>query len=134
MAVAPRLMLPSFCSVKARPADRPAWISAWSSTRRSRCGRAAAGGVPSACGGAEAMLGDRRELVPAALTHEVALTLGEHDQVGPGLGLGAHAFETPESAISAQASRSSVSSSETSSILAGFCSIDASIRCLRQKA
>src|SRR3954470_11712121 len=47
MAVAPRFILLSFWSVKARPEDRPAWISRWSSTRRSRCGRAAAGGVPS---------------------------------------------------------------------------------------
>src|SRR5215207_1297680 len=42
-------MFPSFWSVNARPVERPAWISCWSSISRSRCGRASAGGSPSAC-------------------------------------------------------------------------------------
>src|SRR4051812_32813177 len=73
-------------------------------------------------GGAQALSGDRRNLFPAAVANEVALTLGERDQLGPG-GQGTH-----EPAISFQAARSSPRSSETSSILAGSCSIDASMR------
>src|SRR3954447_19378456 len=40
-------MFPSFWSVNARPVESPAWISCWSSSRRWRWPRAAAGGSPS---------------------------------------------------------------------------------------
>ena len=127
-------MLPSFCEREGQ-AGRQAGVDLGLELGQAlEVGPGGGGRGAQRLRGAEPMLGDRRELFPAALAHEVALTLGEHDQVGPGLGHGAHPLVAPESAISAQASRSSVSSSETSSILAGFCSIEASIRCLRQKA